>query len=131
MISVITIWRRDVDNRNSFRTFSSVHKSLRRSSHLERVVTMFEAKLLQVGLLKKILESVKDLVTSANFDCTAAGFGLHAMDSSHIALVSLLLRQDAFEHFRCDKNRSLGKCKATFDDTASSHVRRDLRWEFE
>ena len=71
---------------------------------------MFEARLLQVGLLKKILESVKDLVTSANFDCTAAGFGLHAMDSSHIALVSLLLRQDAFDHFRCDKNRSLGKC---------------------
>jgi len=69
---------------------------------------MFEAKLLQVGVLKKILEAVKDLVTAANFDCSNAGLGLHAMDSSHIALVSLMLRSDAFEHFRCDMNRSLG-----------------------
>jgi len=69
---------------------------------------MFEAKLMQVGVLKKILEAVKELVNSANFECTAAGFGLHAMDSSHIALVSLLLRQDAFEQYRCDKNRNLG-----------------------
>ena len=70
---------------------------------------MFEAKLLQVGVLKKVLEAVKDLVTAANFDCANAGFGLHAMDSSHIALVSLMLRCDAFEHFRCDMNRSLGE----------------------
>lgn len=69
---------------------------------------MFEAKLLQVGVLKKLLDAVKDLVAAANFDCTSSGLGLHAMDSSHIALVSLLLRQDAFEHFRCDMNRSLG-----------------------
>lgn len=30
------------------------------------------------------------------------------MDSSHVALVSMLLRNDGFEHYRCDRNLSLG-----------------------
>eukprot|EP01116_Phalansterium_solitarium_P025069 TRINITY_DN9408_c0_g2_i1.p1 TRINITY_DN9408_c0_g2~~TRINITY_DN9408_c0_g2_i1.p1 ORF type:complete len:263 (+),score=77.92 TRINITY_DN9408_c0_g2_i1:97-885(+) len=69
---------------------------------------MFEARLQQAGLLKKILEAVKDLVTDANFDCSSSGIQLQAMDSSHVSLVSLLLRADGFEHYRCDRNLSLG-----------------------
>jgi len=69
---------------------------------------MFEARLQQAGILKKILESVKDLVDTANFDCSPAGISLQAMDSSHVSLVSLLLRADGFEHYRCDRNLSLG-----------------------
>jgi len=69
---------------------------------------MFEARLLQAGLLKKVLESIKDLVTDANFECSATGIQLQAMDSSHVSLVSLLLRADGFEHYRCDRNLSLG-----------------------
>ncbi len=69
---------------------------------------MFEARLQQASILKKILEAVKDLVTDANFDCSSSGIALQAMDSSHVALVSLLLRSDGFEHFRCDKTLTLG-----------------------
>ncbi|XWS07677.1 hypothetical protein CRYUN_Cryun41cG0010300 [Craigia yunnanensis] len=69
---------------------------------------MLELRLTQAGLLKKVLESIKDLVTDANFDCSATGFSLQAMDSSHVALVALLLRCDAFEHYRCDRNISMG-----------------------
>eukprot|EP00850_Spirogloea_muscicola_P000034 SM000001S04436 [mRNA] locus=s1:261514:262861:+ [translate_table: standard] len=69
---------------------------------------MFEARLLQGSLLKKVLDAIKDLVTDANFDCSSSGFSLQAMDSSHVALVALLLRSDGFEHFRCDKNLSMG-----------------------
>jgi len=58
--------------------------------------------------MKKVLESVKDLVTDANFDCNATGFSLQAMDSSHVSLVALLLRSDGFEHYRCDRNLSMG-----------------------
>ena len=29
-------------------------------------------------------------------------------DSSHVSLVALLLRADGFDHFRCDRNISLG-----------------------
>jgi DNA polymerase III sliding clamp (beta) subunit (PCNA family) len=69
---------------------------------------MFEARLPKASLLKKILEAVKDLVTDANFDCTATGISLQAMDSAHVSLVALLLRHDGFEHYRCDRNLSLG-----------------------
>ena len=31
-----------------------------------------------------------------------------AQDSSHVSLVALLLRADGFDHFRCDRNLSLG-----------------------
>lgn len=47
-------------------------------------------------------------MTDANFDCSANGFALQAMDHSHIALVSLFLRHDGFEHYRCDRNISMG-----------------------
>lgn len=63
---------------------------------------------MQGSLLKKVLESIKDLVTDANFDCSATGFSLQAMDSSHVALVALLLRSEGFEHYRCDRNISMG-----------------------
>ena len=57
---------------------------------------MFEARLIQGSLLKKVLESIKDLVTDANFDCSPTGFSLQAMDSSHVALVALTLRQPPY-----------------------------------
>lgn len=69
---------------------------------------MLELRLVQGSLLKKVLESVKDLVNDANFDCSSTGFSLQAMDSSHVALVSLLLRAEGFEHYRCDRNISMG-----------------------
>ncbi|GBG70728.1 hypothetical protein CBR_g8027 [Chara braunii] len=69
---------------------------------------MFEARLIQGSLLKKVLEAIKDLVTDANFDCSATGFSLQAMDSSHVALVALLLRGEGFDHYRCDRNISMG-----------------------
>jgi proliferating cell nuclear antigen len=69
---------------------------------------MFEARMTEGGMLKKITEAMKDLVTEANFDCSTTGISLQAMDSSHVSLVALLLRADGFDHFRCDRNISLG-----------------------
>ncbi|KAB2607035.1 proliferating cell nuclear antigen-like [Pyrus ussuriensis x Pyrus communis] len=69
---------------------------------------MLELRLVQGSLLKKVLESIKDLVNDANFDCSSSGFSLQAMDSSHVALVALLLRSEGFEHYRCDRNISMG-----------------------
>lgn len=37
---------------------------------------MFEARLIQGSLLKKIVESMKDLVTDANLDCSESGISL-------------------------------------------------------
>ncbi len=69
---------------------------------------MFEARLNQGDLLKRLIESIKDLVTDANFDCSAAGLSMQGMDASHISLVELLLRADGFEHYRCDRGLSMG-----------------------
>ena len=57
---------------------------------------MFEARLEQGALLKKLLDAVKELVTDANFDCSATGFGLQAMDSSHVSLVSMMVRERGY-----------------------------------
>merc|ERR1711924_95128 len=43
-----------------------------------------------------------------NFDCSEKGLQVQSMDSSHVALVSLLLRESAFADFKCDRATSLG-----------------------
>ncbi|KAK2080750.1 hypothetical protein QBZ16_000604 [Prototheca wickerhamii] len=69
---------------------------------------MFEARLVQGELLKKILEAIRELVTEANFEVSSSGLSLQAMDSSHVSLVALSLRSDGFEHFRTDRAFSMG-----------------------
>lgn len=69
---------------------------------------MFEARLVQGSLLKKIIDSIKDLVSDANFDCSASGFSLQAMDNSHVSLVAMQIKSDGFEHYRCDRPMSMG-----------------------
>lgn len=69
---------------------------------------MFEAKLENAALLKKIVESIKDLVTDAPFDCSENAMCLQAMDSSHVALVSLKLEVGLFDTYRCDRTINLG-----------------------
>merc|ERR1712010_408380 len=46
--------------------------------------------------------------TEANFDCDAQGISLQAMDSSHVSLMAMQLKADGFEHYRCDRNMSIG-----------------------
>uniref|UniRef100_A0AC34QUQ7 Proliferating cell nuclear antigen n=1 Tax=Panagrolaimus sp. JU765 TaxID=591449 RepID=A0AC34QUQ7_9BILA len=69
---------------------------------------MFEAQLAKASILKKIVDSIKDLVNDAPFDCSENAICLQAMDSSHVALVSLKLGIDLFEAYRCDRTINLG-----------------------
>jgi len=69
---------------------------------------MFEARLAQGSLFKKVLEAIKDLLNEATWDCNSTGMSLQAMDSSHVSLVSLCLRSDGFDTYRCDRNISMG-----------------------
>lgn len=77
---------------------------------------MFEASLTQVSILRKIVESLKDLVTEVNIEATSngklkiniIGLSLQAMDSAHVSLVCLQLNESGFEQYRCDKNITLG-----------------------
>ena len=69
---------------------------------------MFEARLTQGSLLKKLVEALKELVSEVNFDVNQSGIHLQAMDSSHVCLVAFDLRSDGFDHFRCDRPLNMG-----------------------
>lgn len=69
---------------------------------------MFAAKLSEGVLFKKLIESIKELVTDINLEITGNGISLQAMDSSHVALVTLSLSSEGFEEYRCDKQMTLG-----------------------
>ena len=96
---------------------------------------MFEAKLAESHTFKRIVEAIKDLVNDVNLDvgpagkllnnCTQdtkveclsnlyeqllilVGISLQAVDTSHVALVSLNLSMEGFESYRCDTNVILG-----------------------
>jgi len=69
---------------------------------------VLEAHLQQAVLLKKVVDAMKDLCKDVNFDCSEKGIQVQSMDSSHVALVSLLLRESAFSDFKCDRATSLG-----------------------
>ncbi|KAF4581148.1 proliferating cell nuclear antigen [Ophiocordyceps camponoti-floridani] len=69
---------------------------------------MLEARLEQANILKKLVDSIKDLVQDCNFDCNDSGIALQAMDNSHVALVSMMLKAEGFSPYRCDRNIPLG-----------------------
>lgn len=75
---------------------------------------MLEARLNEAGLLKKIIDAIKDVVSDCLFDFSDEGLKLQAMDSSHVSLCTLHLERDAFESFRCDKPLSLGISLSSF-----------------
>merc|ERR1711990_1154517 len=47
-------------------------------------------------------------LNEATWDCSDTGIQLQAMDNSHVSLVSVLLRADGFDKFRCDRKLSMG-----------------------
>lgn len=85
---------------------------------------MFEATLQECSIFKRIVESIKDLVNDVNIETNATGtliyadfvkewigISLQAMDSSHVALVSLNLQAEGFQSYRSDKPLTLGTFK--------------------
>merc|ERR1711862_1051860 len=71
-------------------------------------IMAMEMQLQHAVLFKKVVDAMKDLCKDVNFDCSEKGMQVQSMDSSHVALVSLLLRESAFEDFKCDRPTSLG-----------------------
>ncbi|XP_061672836.1 proliferating cell nuclear antigen [Syngnathoides biaculeatus] len=77
-------------------------------STTQQTAGMFEARLVQGSILKKVLEALKDLITEACWDVSSSGISLQSMDSSHVSLVQLTLRSDGFDSYRCDRNLAMG-----------------------
>jgi proliferating cell nuclear antigen len=66
---------------------------------------MFQASISKALVLKKIIEAIRELINEVNIEVNADGLGLQAMDSSHVALVSLLLKSTEFEEFHCREDQ--------------------------
>jgi proliferating cell nuclear antigen len=69
---------------------------------------MFEARLVQGGLLRKVLDAVKDLVQDANLECEAGGIAVQALDTSHNAIIAVFLESGGFEAYSHDADLTLG-----------------------
>ena len=59
-------------------------------------VPKLEAVLECGDIFKKVIDGIKELVSEGNVDCSDSGMSLQGMDSSHVALVSFLLRPGGF-----------------------------------
>ena len=69
---------------------------------------MFEAVFEESSTLRKIVDSIKDLVKTVNIDATPKGLSIQSIDSCHIALVFLELKEKAFTRYMCHKPLTLG-----------------------
>jgi proliferating cell nuclear antigen len=59
--------------------------------------------------LKNVLVALSDLFSKASFDFSRKGLELQDMDTTtRVAVVALVLRADAFDHYSCDRDMSMG-----------------------
>ncbi|RLM49084.1 hypothetical protein C2845_PMPSC055700 [Panicum miliaceum] len=70
--------------------------------------TMLEPRLVQTTFFKNVLEALSDLFIEAHFEFSRTGLELQAIDTSRVALVALVLRAEAFNHYLCDRGLSMG-----------------------
>lgn len=69
---------------------------------------VFEAVTNQASFWKRLIDSMKELVTESNFHCNADGMCVQAMDSAHVALVHLALHAEGFQHYNCERSNVMG-----------------------
>ena len=69
---------------------------------------MFEARIKQGALIKKLVDAIKELSNEANWDVDEKGIRMQGMDSSHVCLISFDLDAAKFDHFSCDKSHTIG-----------------------
>ena len=69
---------------------------------------MFHAQISKALIFKKVIESIRELVTDVNMEVSQDGISLQALVASHVALVTFHLRADKFEEFHCTDSQVLG-----------------------
>ena len=68
----------------------------------------FKYEIFQAKVKDVIIDSLSSLVNEVNLEATSNGLSLQAMDSAHVILVWLYMKEEGFEEYRCDKNTVLG-----------------------
>merc|ERR1711904_642809 len=62
----------------------------------------------KANLLKKIIDAIRELCKEVNLECGEKGMSMQAMDSSHVSLVKLTMKETVFEQYRADREKVLG-----------------------
>ena len=68
----------------------------------------FKYEIFKTKVKDVIIDSLSSLVNEVNLEATSNGLSLQTMDSAHISLVLLNMKEEGFEEYRCDKNTVLG-----------------------
>ena len=71
-------------------------------------IPRFKCEIFQAKDKHVIIDSLSSLVNEVNLEATSNGLSLQTMDSAHISLVSLNMKEEGFEEYRWDKNTVLG-----------------------
>jgi proliferating cell nuclear antigen len=66
-------------------------------------------------ILKGIVETLSSIIDEANLKITPGEFSITAMDPSRICLLKLIIKEDAFDEFKCSKESKVGLNLDDFD----------------
>lgn len=59
-------------------------------------------------VFKALINTFKDLVNDFNLKCTPDGIAIDCMDTSHISMISVLIRAEDFEEYSCEHTILIG-----------------------
>ncbi|KAM0681076.1 hypothetical protein GINT2_000861 [Glugoides intestinalis] len=62
----------------------------------------------RLGLFRKVIESLADIVDQMEIKCFDLGLSIQVMDSMHVALADVFFSRDTFSNYRCDRDVQLG-----------------------
>jgi len=74
----------------------------------------FSSVVKEADKFRKVIESLKELCDECNIECAPDGIKTQCMDTSHVALVSMLLKPEGFLHYVSRRTLSLGLNLANF-----------------
>lgn len=62
----------------------------------------------KIGLLRKTLESISEIVDHVEIKAREHGLEMQVMDSLHVVFVDIFLSKNLFDKYRCDRDITLG-----------------------
>ena len=65
-------------------------------------IPRFKCEIFQAKVKDVIIDSLSSLVNEANLEATSNGLSLQTMNSAHISLISLNMKEEGFEEYRCE-----------------------------
>ena len=69
---------------------------------------ILELKTVQTGVIKVLIEALKEILTDTNIEFDSNGMKIVAMDPSQTVLVHLRLNSNNFEYYHCPKKIIIG-----------------------